>query len=287
MKRHILFLLIILLIISFTACTTEKDIKENNEYLEAEEISSENDLLETVEKIEQVPEGYTLRENHYHNLEFSKDKVYALYQWINPDDDNDWLNALWCFSPYEDAKLIAEGKGLDFRLSKNNEYIAAEINGNIEFYNEDGKLMHTISSELINTEEHTEVQIEQWSDEGDTLWCALMITYNTVAYVSIDTKTWELVKYNGFSFHSDEYILNANTGWIVYSDYPVMLDTIAFDEFMESKQMTTLSIYNLITKEEIQIETSEMNMFRPKWSNDDKILYYIGDKKNFYQLSED
>jgi hypothetical protein len=259
MKRHVLFLLIILLIIPFTACT----------------------------KAEEIPEGYTLRENHYHNIEYSKDKIYALYRWINPDDDNDWSNALWCFTPYEDAKLIAKGKGLDFRVSKNNEYIAVEMNGNIEFYNEEGKLLHTISSDVINTEEYTRVQIEQWNDEGDTLWCALMETYNTVAYISIDTKTWESVKYDGLAFNSAEYILNPNTGWVVYSDYPVMLDTIAVEQYIESNRLTTLSIYNLITKEEIDIETSEINKFRPKWSNDNEIVYYIGDKMNCYQLGED
>lgn len=287
MKRYVLFLVILLLIISLSSCTVEENIAEKNESSEAKEISSDNELLESVDTIEQVPEGYTLRENHYHNIEYYEDKIYALYQWINPDDDSDWFNALWRYSPYENAKLIAKGKGLDFRVSKNSKYIAAEIEGNIEFYNENGQLLNTVSNDEINTEEHTMVQIEQWNDEGDTLWCSLMITYETVAYVSIDTNTWTLVKYNGFSFHSAEYILNPNTGWIAYSDYPVMLDTIAVDEYVNSNHMTTLSLYNLMTEEKIDIATFEKNKFKPRWSSDNKLLYYTGIKKRSYQLSED
>jgi len=60
-----------------------------------------------------------LYEDHYHIMEFDKDKIYALYQRINPIDNNDWSDSLWCFSPYANSKLIAQGQGLDFRVSKN------------------------------------------------------------------------------------------------------------------------------------------------------------------------
>ncbi|MEA1974172.1 MAG: hypothetical protein U9N10_01295 [Bacillota bacterium] len=39
--------------------------------------------------------------------------------------------------------------------------------------------------------------------------------------------------------------------------------------------MTTLSIYNLMTKEEIVVEAAETNRFKPEWIDDNEILYYI------------
>ncbi len=279
-KKLIIGLVIIMLMVLIISCTAN-DIDEDNELIS---------LAETDERenkgLEQISDGYILRENRSHNIEFHLDKIYALYTWRNPDNDNDWTEALWCFSPSEDAKLITEGKGLNFRVSKNNEYIATEMDGDIEFYNKDGKLLHVISNEAINTEEYTKVQLEQWNNNGDVLWCSLMETYNTIAYVKIDTETWEFVKYNDLNFFSEEYVLNPNTGWIVYSDYPVLLEIISSEEYMESNRITTLSIYNLMTKEEIEVEASETNRFKPKWSNDNEVLYYIRDKVFFYKLDE-
>ncbi len=121
--------------------------------------------------------------------------------------------------------------------------------------------MHIISKDEINNTD-TIVQIEEWNDAGDTFWCALMETYNTLAYISIDTKTWGTVKYGNLDFYSDEYVLNPNTGWVVYSDYPVMFDITSAEQYMESKQMTTLSIYNLITQDKRDIDTyMTMNLY--------------------------
>jgi hypothetical protein len=236
--------------------------------------------------LEEIPKGYKLNENQSNNIEFHEDRIYGLYRWINPEDKSDWKDALWSFSPYKEANLIAEGKGLSYRVSKNNEYIAVEKQDAIEFYNEDGSLLKLLSSETINTEEHTMVQLEKWSDNSKTLWCSLNKTYNTIAFIKIDTETWTLEKYDDLNFYSAEHVLNPNTGWIVYSDYPVFLDITAFDEYMESEQMTTLSVYNLMTKENIEIEKSETNPFKPKWSNDHKILYYIGNQPFVYNLDE-
>ena len=63
---------------------------------------------------EKVPEGFTSSDQQFHNIEFRSDKIYALYDWENPEDEDDWSDALWCFSPYEDAKMIAEEKVLNF-----------------------------------------------------------------------------------------------------------------------------------------------------------------------------
>ena len=197
-KKSIILLVIIMSLVLMISCT-----------------SNEIDVDRENSDLEQIPDGYILQENRSHNIEFHQDKIYGLYKWRNPNDDNDWTEALWCFSPYEDAKLIAEGKRLNFRVSKNNKYIAIDMEGDIQFYNKDGELLHTILSEEINTEEHAMVRIEQWNENGDTLWCALNETYNTIAYIKIDTETWKFVEYNDLNFMSAEHVLNPNTGLIV------------------------------------------------------------------------
>lgn len=278
-NKSIILLIIIFSMILMISCTSnEKEL--DSESISAVEKDDEDDRV-----LGKIPKGFKLQENRSHNIEFHQDKIYGLYKWRNPDNDN-WIEALWCFSPYEDAKLIAEGKGLNFRVSKNNEYIATEIDGDIEFYNKDGELLHTILSEKINTEEYAVIQLEKWNDDGDILWCSLNEAYNTIAYIKIDTETWEFVKYSDLNFMSVEHVLNPNTGLIVYSDYPFSLDIIAFNEYIESNKMTTLSIYNLMTKEKIVVEAAETNMFKPEWINDNEILYHIGDKPLFYRLDE-
>jgi len=284
MKKGSIFLLIMLLSITLSSCMKEK-ATSNEEYLE-KDISTEKEVDTSIEKIVQVPEGYLLKENVYHNMEYFEDEIYAKYQWINPNDVDDWTDALWCFSPYKVGKLIAEGKGLDFRVSKNSDFIAIEVKGNIDFFDKEGEVVQTISSHMLNTEEYTNVQLEEWNDTGDILWCSLKETYDTKAYIAIDTNTWEVFKYNDRNFSSDEYVLNPNTGWIVYSDYPVMLDTIATDDYYDSKRVTVLSLYNLKTKEELDIETYETNSYRPKWSSDNEVMYYVGDRVYFYKLAE-
>lgn len=276
-KRSIIFVLIIIAMLLLSGCTSV-DIKED----ELKQVSQ----ADSSEDLEKLPEGYILVENRANNIEFHEDRIYGLYKWINPDDKNDWTEALWCFSPYEDAKLIAKGKGLNFRVSKNNKYIATSTQGDIQFYNKNGELLHTISKEKINNGEYPTLQLSKWNENGDTLWCELSETYNTIAYIKIDTETWEFVKYSDLNFMSAEHILNPNTGKILYSDYPVLLDITSLEEYEKSNELTTLSIYNLMTKEKIDIESAEANKFNPKWINDNEILYYIGGKRFFYRLEE-
>jgi hypothetical protein len=240
----------------------------------------------TVENSNQFKEGYQFQDRHYHSMEIHEDQIYALYERKDTSDSN-LSNALFSFSPYEDARLIAEGESIDFRVSQNNEHIAIEMNGNgnIEIYDVDGELLHTLSNEEMNTEEYARVYLEQWNDVGNVLWCTLKDTYVTVAYISINIETMEVVKYNDRVFNSDEYVLNPNTGWIVYSDFPVMLDNISHEEYMRSDQLTTLFLYNLMTKEEIKIDSYETNRFKPEWINDHEILYLTGYELKFYKIA--
>ena len=242
-------------------------------------------LVDVDEDRSDLPEGYTCNQQIHYNVEFHNEKIYALYDWINPEDEEDWSNALWCFSPYEAPKKIAEGKGLQFRVTKDGKLIAVQIADQIDFYDDKGNVLHSISDESVNTEEYTGVSLEQWNDDGSILWCSLKEAYVTVAYVAVDTNSWEITKYDDRSFGSQEYVLNPNTGWVTYSDYPVTLDTIAFDEFVESGKTTILFVYHLMTKEERVVDSSETNMFKPYWSdNRNELVYFIGYKSYSYDM---
>lgn len=238
-----------------------------------------------IDKTNQFIEGYEFRERHYHSMEIHEDRIYAIYE-LKDSSDNNLSNALFSFSPYEDVRLIAEGESIDFRVSQNNEHIAVELNGNgnIEIYGMDSELLHSFSNDEMNTEEYTRVHLEQWNDSGNVLWCSLMQEYTTVAYISINIETKEVVKYSDREFSSEEYVLNPNTGWIVFSDYPVMLDNLSYEEYMKSDQVTTLSLYNLMTKEEIKIDSYVTNRFKPEWINNHEILYFTGSELKFYKI---
>jgi len=285
--KYIYVLLIFILMLS--GCSNSSSVDVENEIPTDDTVNIDEDLgvaqeLDQDEK-EKVSEGFTVNDRQFHNIEFHGDKIYALYDWENPENEDEWSDALWCFSPYEEARMIAEGKGLQFRVTEDGELIAVEVEDNIDIYDAEGKLLHRISEEDVNTEEYTSVSLEQWNDDGSVLWCSLMETYVTVAYIAIDTDSWESTKYNDQRFGSDEYVLNPNTGWIAYSDYPVTLDIIAFDDYMESGEMTTLFVYNLMTKEERVVDSSETNKFKPSWSdNRNELVYYKGYKSYSYDM---
>lgn len=276
LKRGKLFIFVILLVVLLAGCSAKEDMPEKKEDLATEGVVSEKDLL--------VVEGYIFNQEHYHAIEFHKDKIYALYEWTNPADEDDWMDALLSFSPYEGAKLICQGRYLDFRASDKGKYVAVRADEDIEFYSKDGKLIHTVSKDEMNIDQYTMLQIDKWNDDGDVLWCGIMETFNTIAYISIDTKTWEREIYDGLDFDSNEYVLNPNTGWVLYSDYPFIFDPIDAEEYKKSKELTTLSIYNLMSGERIDIDSHEANEFKAEWMDDNEIIYYKGYEINFYEM---
>lgn len=230
---------------------------------------------------------YKVYDKHYHYMEVHDKKIYVIYKRENSDDQNDWADALWCFSPIETPKKIVEGKGIDFRVSPNNKHIAVNFNKSISFFDSKGNFEKEFTEEDLNLREYCNINLGQWNDAEDILWLESKETYVTDSFIRINTKTWETNTYPNTYVFTDDRAFNPNTGWIVYSDYPVFLDTIGLTLYKESNKLTTLFLYNVETNERLTIDSQVTTLFDPKWISDNELVYMYGDEIKNYILGNE
>lgn len=253
----------------------EEEVKRLED--ELEKVHSQNLLT----KSDLQDEEYKVFDKHYHYMEVHDEKIYVKYRRKNPDDQNDWADALWCFSPIESPKKIIEGKGIDFRVSPNNKHIAVNVNFNnrIVIFDSEGNLEKEFTEEDFNIRESCNISFGQWNDTENVLWLESKQTYVTDTFIRINTSNWETESYPNEYVYTDDRALNPNIGWIVYSDYPVFLDSIGSTQYKESGKLTTLFLYNIETRVRLTIDSQVTNLFSPKWISDDEIVYMYGDER--------
>lgn len=191
--------------------------------------------------------------------------------------DEDWTDELWKYDEGEEGTKIYSAKGLGFRVSPNGEMIAIGATEDILFVDTDGNVLKEYSSEeLIPTDaEDLSINLLDWSDDSKSLWGDLSLTAFPSFFFSIDTGAWVLNQYDVSSSNLSigEGRLNYNNGKLAFSDYPVMFDEYAYEEFMDSGREVTLKVYDLNTKELIKIATSITKEFEPEWVEDNLLEY--------------
>lgn len=261
----------------------EEKVKRLEE--ELEKVQSQN-LLTGIDLLDQA---YHVNDTHYHYTEVHDEKIYVTYRRENPDDPNDWSDALWCFSPIETPIKIVEGKGIDFRVSPNNKHIAVNVNFNnsISIFDFEGNLEKEFTKEDYNIREYCNIDLGQWNDTENILWLESKETYVTDTFIRINTNNWASEIYPNEYVYTNDRALNPNTGWIVYSDYPVFLDTIGSTQYKESGKITTLFLYNIQTQERTTIDSEVTNLFSPKWKSDDEFTYMFRDEIKHYVIGDE
>ncbi len=63
------------------------------------------------------------------------------------------------------------------------------------------------------------------------------------------------------------------TGWICYSDYPMLRDIDTYNEFSQSGTEVNLFVYNIFTDKKIKVAKSVAKAFEPKWVDDYNFQY--------------
>lgn len=270
---------------AFIALMSSCDTDSRTDVLDATALDSSSAVV-------YFPNDYVVCEHHYHSVEFHHDCIYAMYERDIPYDSTGYSRALWCFSPYNEPKLITESRSIDFRVSPGNDLIAVDKYGVIEVLDTTGELLHAFDIDTLSTGIVIEdpydlsdlsLNLVGWNSDGDRLWCSLMWTYVTHAYVSIDVRTWEIELFDDFIFDTAEYVLNPNTGWVAYSDYPITFSVDERDLYHSTGAITTLYARNLFTNEVIELDSAVTNLFHPEWHDpsyhEDNIIHYrIGDE---------
>ncbi len=103
----------------------------------------------------------------------------------------------------------------------------------------------------------------------------------------IAVESWETEKYDTeMAPVAHEYDLNPNTGLLVCSDYPVILDIIDYEHFMSEERTVHLFLYDFKNQDLKIIDTSKNESFDPVWIDDNSIEYNNpnGEGRVIYQL---
>lgn len=230
-----------------------------------------NKITGEEEKLLTVNDAYT---GHYNFEESHNGNVYLIRRKGDTNADN-WVDELWKYSLDNKVTKLFSTKGLDFRVSPNEEFIAIE-NRKIIITDSEGKIIKEFTDKDLNIEitKHAFPELYKWSDDNQLFWGFYMETAWPVMAYSINLESWEIVNYNLMDLSiGDEFNLNPNTGIIAFSDYPVTFDIDDAEEFKESKKEVKLYLYNLNNKELKTIDTSITKEFNPKWIDNTTLEY--------------
>ena len=254
----------------------------NNEIknLEKENEQHVRSFENTEDKVETEKHEYLMKSDHYHFSESHGDKVCFIIQKDYGISDNS-TDELWRYDASGKGKKLYAKKGLDFRVNNDNTQIAIIGYKKLVFLDADGKITKEIEKNELNSELTDDVYIEPigWAKNGQNLWVKISFTTDVYYFIKINIKTWEISSFENTLPFQGEYILNIETGWIAYSDYPKFYDVDSRNEFQQTDEIISLNLYNLYTKETIEVDKAKTNQFKPEWIGDkNEIGYYIGSK---------
>lgn len=124
-----------------------------------------------------------------------------------------------------------------------------------------------INTDLVSPiDESLYLTFYAWANEQKWLWLVHNRTHQIKDFVKIDLTTGAVTYFEqNYGFQGD-YALEPNTGYLCFSDAPVLLDIEDREAFIESNQDVTLKLVNLFEENEAQtIETANGRTFSPNW----------------------
>jgi hypothetical protein len=212
---------------------------------------------------------------NYHVGEYRNGNLYIMRRMGYPDEN--WLDELWRYDIQGKGKMLFSKKGLDFRVAPNESYAAVayqstEDNANkVAFISENGEVVQDIN--VDPTGNYLE-NPNKWSDDNNSFWGELKMGPEPKYIFQITISSWSMTSYDVTQLSiGSEYELNANTGKIVYSDYPVFFTVDNRQQFLNSGKEVKLYLYDLISKNLQIIATSITKPFTPKWLDNYTIEY--------------
>lgn len=247
-----------------------------NELVEFYEVYNREEIL----NLEDV---YT---NYYHFTESHNGNVYLIRrielaageEWT---DDN-WTDELWRYDKNNKGeKLYAcQRKGLDFRVSSNEKYISITDNDELCIIDAEGNKIKSYTIEELSNgkyknEDELQVDMQGWSDDNLNFWGGVNALWLPLKLFKINVVDWSITEYDmtQLSICGIEFMLNPNTGKIVFSDFPITFDVDDLSEFEMSKEKVTLFYYDLVEKKLTTIDSLAAKMFNPEWIDDFTIEY--------------
>jgi hypothetical protein len=222
---------------------------------------------------------------HYHPAEYHGDNLYIIrrigYDQNAAEPDPNWTDELWRYSADGVGVNLYSAKGLDFRVAPGEAFIAVEgsdniIGSKVTFLDEQGNpLKEFLPPQLAAGNEDMSAGLMDWSSDGSVFWTRTGGPGPTPLYLDrITVPGWQLTVYGllGTPIRA-EFDLNTDTGWLVFSDYPVFFAQMMAEEFEASGEAVTLYTYALDTQDLHSVAVSKAKKFEPVWLDGATIEY--------------
>jgi hypothetical protein len=223
---------------------------------------------------------HDVQQSHYHYYEFLNGNLYIVRRLGDYEETDNWTDELWRYREQDEGTRLYAIKGLDFRVSPTEEYIAAAggetiVGEKLVILDAQGNLIQEYTAEqVVSKSEIMIVGLLEWSDDGSQLWMRSggpgLISFSRLAVTS-----WNITIYNvtEIQISLQDHALNPNTGKVVFSDHPVFFDATSAEEFRESQTDVNLFVFDLETRNLQQIITSKAKEFNPIWLDEVTIEY--------------
>jgi hypothetical protein len=217
-----------------------------------------------------------VNKNHYHSSEYHNGNVYIIRRTGDTNTDS-WQDELWRHDEFRAGTLLYAIKGLDFRVSPSEVYVAVNGSEKLIILDAQGNpLQEYLPSQVLTGPEDLPLMIGllDWSDDSSTLW--LETDGPVVAcFTKVAVPSWQVTINDlaGVPIGRAEYELNPNTSKVVFSDLRMFFAADTYDEFKASGEAVTLYVYDLANKSLQQIAVSKAEEFEPVWLDDVTIEY--------------
>lgn len=240
--------------------------------------------IDNYEQPAKVPQNQLRRKYEFKDYLINKDMVYMVAR----DNETNWPDILWRFDSKGNSKKIYEGEVYDFIVSEDNSSIAIDSDKLILIDHNRSITKKLDKRDICMCEQDIYMNLVGWESKDDIVWVSNNKTWKVDEFIQIDTKTWVISRFENSLPFQREYDLDVDTGWIVYSDYPITFDVDSEDKFIRSNKLVTLWVHNYFTHETIKIDSANINRFMPRWlgKGTGKLEYSIGDKTYTYELPQ-
>jgi|GEM_PF-1643279 len=218
-----------------------------------------------------------IHRNHYHNAEYHNGNLYIIHRTGGDsgyETNPNWKDELWRYNQQKQGQKLYSVRGLDFRVSDDEQIIAIVTNEELNLLNNSGNKIKTFqSSEVVaNSQNSPMFGFLAWGPKS----ILLDNTFGSrlAGLTKIDTTNYAVTKYDLSGLPTGpEFAINVYKEKIVFSNYPAMFDADSAQEYERSGAKVNLVVYDLKSKAQQTIATSIVKQFEPKWIDENTLEY--------------
>ncbi|CAN5227528.1 hypothetical protein BH09PAT2_BH09PAT2_03680 [soil metagenome] len=246
--------------------STKKDI-----YLK-DPSTGKQEIYMTLKNIKDI---YNFGEYHNGNLYIVKRVGNDKY----PSDA--WTDELWKYDSQKQGKKLYALKGLDFRVSSDERYIAIVTNDELGIFDSNGRWLKTILAKDLKfpdklglPEESAMTSLNFMGVTPTEIWLNNRFGPSLIGLIKVNFDTYDITRYDLANLSGiHEFDFNPTKMRMIYSNYPTIFDIETDERYKKTKSTVNLMLYDLQTKEQKEIATSITKMFMPSWIDEHTIEY--------------